>query len=151
MRTASYKLRERGAHAPEKELGADGIFQIEVLDLNGKFIVRKGLLFQSKIGWTGRDGRLFEQARNLLGQSESAIVIDYSPDGYKAIPARMSLSRRETANGYGLRMTNRSLRFWEMNLLAADGATEVLTGNRKPNAWWCMTRRHRIYCRNNSF
>jgi hypothetical protein len=45
-------------------------------------------LFQSKIGWTGRDGRLFEQARNLLRQSESAIVIDYSPHGYRAIPAR---------------------------------------------------------------
>ena len=87
-RTASYKLRGRGAHAPEKELGADGIFQIEVLDLNGKFVVRKGLLFQSKIGWTGRDGRLFEQARSLVGQSDSAIVIDYSPEGYKAIPVR---------------------------------------------------------------
>src|ERR1019366_9011547 len=53
-----------------------------------KFVIRKGMLFQSKIRWTGRDGRLFEQARRLVEASPSAIVIDYWPDGYKAISAK---------------------------------------------------------------
>ncbi len=44
---------------PRRNSAPTAIFQLEVLDLNGKFIVRKGLLFQSKIGWTGRDRRLW--------------------------------------------------------------------------------------------
>jgi hypothetical protein len=90
--TVYYKLRGRGAHAPEKELGADGIFQLEVLDQEKRFILRKGLLFQSKIEWTGRDERLFYQAQRLAAVSRSAIVIDYSSNGYKAIPATSVMS-----------------------------------------------------------
>jgi hypothetical protein len=85
--TSYYKVRGRGLDAPERRLGADGIFQIEVLDERGQLVVRKGLLFQSKIEWHGRDGRLLEQARELLAQSPSAIVIDYSRNGYKAVSA----------------------------------------------------------------
>lgn len=64
--TAAYKLRGRGANAPEKEPGADGIFQIVVVDQRGRFVVRKGLLFQSKIEWHGRNGDLLNQARRLI-------------------------------------------------------------------------------------
>ena len=85
--TSYYKLRGRGPNAPEKHLGADGIFQLEVLDQRRHYIVRKGLLFQAKTDWNGRDARLVGQARELLEQSRSAIVIDYSRDGYSAIPA----------------------------------------------------------------
>jgi hypothetical protein len=82
-----HKLRGRGLGAPEKRIGADGIFQLEVLDQEGRFVVRKGLLFQSKVDWHGTDQRLFGQARDLLAQSSSSVVIDYSRNGYRAIPA----------------------------------------------------------------
>jgi hypothetical protein len=144
------KLRGRGANAPEKELGADGIFQIEVLDLDGQYIVRKGLLSQSKIGWTGRDGRLFEQARNLLRQSESAIVIDYSPHGYRAIPARDVIIARETGNGYHARTTNPSPRFWATNLWAAGAETGAFIGIRRMSASLYVARRHPNCSQNSS-
>ncbi len=82
-----YKLRGRGPDAPERHMGADGIFQMEVLDQRGRFVIRKGLLFQSKIEWHGRDARLLGQARDLLAHSPSAVVIDYSRNGYEAIAA----------------------------------------------------------------
>jgi hypothetical protein len=86
--TTYYKIRGRGPNAPERELGADGIFQFEVFDQRvERMLVRKGLLFQSKLRWTGRDGRLLEQARDLFAQSPSAIVIDYSEKGYRAFAA----------------------------------------------------------------
>lgn len=55
--------------------------------MEGELILKKGLLFQSKVDWTGTDQRLLGQARMLLLQSESSIVIDYTKDGYRAIPA----------------------------------------------------------------
>jgi hypothetical protein len=86
--TTYYKIRGRSPNAPEGELGADGIFQFEVFDQRfERMLVRKGLLFQSKMKWTGRDGRLLEQARDLLVQLPSAIVVDYSEKGYRAFAA----------------------------------------------------------------
>jgi hypothetical protein len=90
--TVYYKLRGRGAHAPEKQLGADGIFQLEVLDQEKQLVLRKGLLFQSKIEWRGRDERLLQQTQRLAAVSPSAIVIDYSSNGYKAIAAKHVIS-----------------------------------------------------------
>lgn len=87
-RSEAYKIRGRGRGAPEHELGADGIFQLEVVDQLGQFVVRKGLLFQSKKEWTGTDRRLLGQTHDLLGQSPSAIVIDFSRNGYKALSAQ---------------------------------------------------------------
>jgi hypothetical protein len=55
------------------------------MDQQRRFILRKGLLFQSKIRWKGRNGKLLRQARHLLAQSSSSILIDYSANGYKAI------------------------------------------------------------------
>ena len=86
--TSAYKIRGRGPSAPENELGADGIFQLDVLNEESEFLLRKGLLFQSKIEWHGTDGRLLHQAQTLLMQSRSAIVISYSSRGYQAIAAR---------------------------------------------------------------
>jgi hypothetical protein len=90
--TVYYKIRGRGPYAPEKKLGADGIFQFEVLDERKRYLIRKGLLFQSKKEWTGSDPDLMEQAEKLLRQSESSIVIDYSPNGYNAISASAVVS-----------------------------------------------------------
>jgi hypothetical protein len=85
--TVYYKIGGRGKGAPESTLGADGIFQFEVLDRRNRYLVRKGLLFQSKKNWTGSDPDLLKQAHKLLHQSRSSITIDYSPNGYKAIAA----------------------------------------------------------------
>lgn len=83
-----HEIRGRGPHAPEKRVGADGIFQLEVLDQQERFVLRKGLLFQSKIGWKGKNGKLLQQARDLFAQSNSSILVDYSANGYKAIGVR---------------------------------------------------------------
>lgn len=47
-----HKFRSRGKNAMEKQLGADGIFQIHITDSASKTIKRKGLLFQAKKGKT---------------------------------------------------------------------------------------------------
>ena len=83
-----FKLRGRGADAPEKDIGADGIFQIEVQGVTGNIIRRKGLLFQAKKRWSGTDQRLREQAKQLSSDPHKAIVVDYSPNGYSAFLAR---------------------------------------------------------------
>jgi hypothetical protein len=57
------KLRGRGDGAPERFLGADGIFQIEVLGGSGDRIRTKGLPFQAKKGWKGKDQALLNQAK----------------------------------------------------------------------------------------
>jgi len=79
------KIRGRGRGAPEKNIGADGIFQIEIHDENGKLLRRKGLLFQAKKEWNGADSLLGQQAETLLceGKNQKAVVIDYSPNGYR--------------------------------------------------------------------
>ena len=75
------KVRGRGARAPENEIGADGIFQLEVLNRRGAVRRRKGLLFQAKKDSNGSDQRLFHQAAH----SRSAIVIDYRKDSCTAV------------------------------------------------------------------
>lgn len=77
------KMRGRGKGAPEKKIGADGIFQIEVTDINGKIIKRKGLLFQAKNKWKTTNKDLLRQAKLLLHLQKDSLVIDYAPEGYK--------------------------------------------------------------------
>ncbi len=85
-----YKLRGRGPNAPEAELGADGIFQIEVTDRDGKLLRRKGLLFQSKKEWTGKDSLLGKQAKKMAKKPGAGIVIDFGPQGYNTCPAKLA-------------------------------------------------------------
>lgn len=80
-----HKIRGRGPGAPEKRLGADGIFQIEVNDERGKR--RKGLPFQAKKGWRNADHSLFDQAHLMLETAGDGIVIDYRKDLYSACRA----------------------------------------------------------------
>lgn len=77
------KLRGRGRDAPEKRFGADGIFQLQVT-LQGRPVFRKGLPFQAKKNWKGRDRRLANQARDMKQSVGGGIVIDYTPSGYTA-------------------------------------------------------------------
>ena len=79
------KIRGRGRGAPEKSLGADGIFQIEVRDENGER--RKGLPFQSKKQWRATDGKLLQQTVDMLETAGDGIVIDYRPNQYAACRA----------------------------------------------------------------
>lgn len=78
----SRKIRGRGPRAPEKPLGADGIFQIEILDAHGHVVRRKGLPFQAKKGWSAADHRLVDQSKKLLKAAGTGIVIDLAPRGY---------------------------------------------------------------------
>lgn len=80
-----HKIRGRGRGAPEKSLGADGIFQIEVRDENGEW--RKGLPFQSKKQWRSTDGKLLTQAQNMIETAGGGIVVDYRPNQYTACRA----------------------------------------------------------------
>jgi hypothetical protein len=84
-----YKLRGHGPNAPEKPLGADGIFQIEVTDSDGSLLRRKGLLFQAKKEWTGKDARLSGQARKMAEKPRAGIVIDFGPHGYSTCHAEL--------------------------------------------------------------
>ena len=79
------KIRGRGPRAPEKLLGADGIFQIEVNDEHGR--QTKGLPFQSKKGWRSTDSKLLAQARQMLETAGNGIVIDFRPDRFSACRA----------------------------------------------------------------
>jgi hypothetical protein len=80
------KLRGRGACAPEKRYGSDGLFQIVVATEQVK-LVQKGLPFQSKINWRGRNAALLEQAQLMEQETPGGVVVDYSVTGYKACPA----------------------------------------------------------------
>jgi hypothetical protein len=77
------KLRGRGKDAPEKRFGADGIFQLQVT-WPGRSTFQKGLPFQSKKNWKGRNSELTRQAKDMLNTVGGGIVIDYTPNGYKA-------------------------------------------------------------------
>lgn len=77
------KIRGRGPGAPEKILGADGIFQIEISDSN-QTLFMKGLPFQAKKGWIGKDRNLTKQAQGIIDAAGEGIIIDYSKQGYSA-------------------------------------------------------------------
>lgn len=105
VRVSYRKLRGRGPGAPEKRLGADGIFQIEVANGNGDVVRSKGLPFQAKTNWRGKDSALLGQADIMEQVSPGGLVIDYSPAGYKACPAKAVVAaggRRSNVDRYGV-------------------------------------------------
>jgi len=77
------KLRGRGHNAPEKRLGPDGIFQLQI-STNGVPYFRKGLPFQAKKNWKGRNRQLVNQARAMQRNLGGGIVVDYTAQGYTA-------------------------------------------------------------------
>jgi hypothetical protein len=85
--TQYFKTRGRGVGAPEAEFGMDGIVEIEIRSRDGAVLRTKGLPFQAKKRWTGRQGRLIHQCQRMLRFSTSALVIDYSEVGYMACSA----------------------------------------------------------------
>jgi hypothetical protein len=81
------KIRGRGPGAPEHALGADGIFEIEVFDENGRPLRQKGLPFQSMKTWNKTIGELRRQAHDIIQTAGQGLVVDFSPGKYTACPA----------------------------------------------------------------
>ena len=86
------KIRGRGRNAPEKLYGADGIFQIRVSGGPRDAEVIKGLPFQSKKNWQGKDGDLLKQAGDMQLKLRTGLVVDYSSNGYKACTVKAAIA-----------------------------------------------------------
>lgn len=91
-----YKLRGKGPRAAESYLGADGVFELNVI--SGSRHDQKSLLFQAKVAGAG--------GRQLLGQSiklttwrEAAFVLVYSDAGYRAVSLDDAIAARGTVHG----------------------------------------------------
>jgi hypothetical protein len=86
-KTRYRKLRGRGPEAPEKALGADGIFEIELLDEDGSRST-KTLPFQAKNNISSYGGsKLREQANKIEDLPGGGIIINYRPTTYVVVPA----------------------------------------------------------------
>lgn len=84
------KFRGRGKDAEEKLIGADGIIQIEVEDLQDRGIQAKGLLFQAKKTGNKRKQTLIEQVRKMESIApHGAAVFEYGSNQYSASDARL--------------------------------------------------------------
>jgi hypothetical protein len=99
--TRMWKLRGRGRGAPEKKIGADAIFEIEVLDEGGTLSTRKSLPIQAKKEWIGRDKLLGGQAQKLSQLPGGGLIVDYRGDGYMAIDAASAASAGGDRRGLG--------------------------------------------------
>jgi len=90
------KFLSKSKRSVEKRLGADGIFQIEYEDLVTGEMSTKGLLFQSKNQWIGRNQKLLSQAEDMEQfVPNGGAVFEYGPIGYKACDATQAIA----ANG----------------------------------------------------
>lgn len=76
-----HKFGSRGKNAMEKQHGADGIFQIHIMDRAGRTIKRKGLLFQAKKGGGGiRDKSQFAKMESHAKRGSALFL--YSDEGF---------------------------------------------------------------------
>jgi hypothetical protein len=83
------KLRGRGPNAPEKKVGADGLFEVELED-DQRVRSRKSLPFQAKNNASSYgDSKLWQQAGQLTEFPGGGIVVNYRPEGYVALDAAM--------------------------------------------------------------
>lgn len=80
-------LSSQGRGTAEREFGADGVFQLELLDRFRTVVRRKALLFQAKKNWNGANKRLLKQAEQMVAYTPSAIVVDYRHAGFSAVGA----------------------------------------------------------------
>jgi hypothetical protein len=87
------RVRGQGPHAPERSYGADGIFQIDVRNREGKVTRRKGLPFQAKVGRSSPK-RLLSQAQSMIHTAGQGLIVKYSSTGYKAISADVVVEHR---------------------------------------------------------
>lgn len=71
-------------NAPERLYGADGLFQISVLDEFGNVLRSKGLPFQAKTDWKGKNSEIARQSRDIQSSLGAGIVVNYRKAGYQA-------------------------------------------------------------------
>jgi hypothetical protein len=112
------KFKGRGRGAEEKELGADGIVQVEFDDRHRGRVVNKGLFFQAKkVGNRGRQ-ELLEQVRKMERLVPSGCaVFEYGPAEYRAFDGshviehdgRLRSIQTETNNQIGDYLADRFL------------------------------------------
>ena len=98
------KVRGRGPRAPEKLYGTDGLIQLLVKDIADNIAATKGLPFQSKMKWRGKDQKLYEQAGHMQERISGGIVIDFNPVKYMACTTKAAYTcegDRKTADKYG--------------------------------------------------
>ncbi|MBQ0946608.1 hypothetical protein KAK07_25000 [Ideonella sp. 4Y16] len=104
IRVGYRKIRGRGPGAPERSYGSDGIFQISIHDEAGNVALEKGLAFQSKMNWKGKNQSLLGQAALMEKWTPGGIVIDFSATGYKACTAQATVAAsgsRRALDRYG--------------------------------------------------
>lgn len=78
------KFRGRGGKALEKQIGADGVFQIEAQGADGA-IATKGVLFQAKKVRGSSRSDLRKQVRKMESVAPGgSAVFEFGPDGYRA-------------------------------------------------------------------
>jgi hypothetical protein len=82
--TSVKKVRGRGHGAGEKRYGADLAIEIQIKQRDGA-VRRKTLLVQSKKEWDATDAKLRDQAQKIALLPGSGVVVDYRPDGYRAV------------------------------------------------------------------
>src|SRR5262249_10514828 len=97
------KLRGRGPNAPEKRYVADGAFQIDVHDQNGRPLLRKALPFQAKTPSSWRAAKVAAQAKTLLASLGGGLIIRYGPTNYQAAVAATVVEARGKLRASGPR------------------------------------------------
>jgi hypothetical protein len=83
----NFEITTTNFEIPTRRPEPTGLFRLEVLSPAGRVIRQHGLLFHARNQWRGRDALLLEEARKFSTNFRQAIVIDYSPSGYKAASA----------------------------------------------------------------
>ncbi len=93
--TTRYR-RLRGLGAPERNLGAEGLFEVEMED-EEKDRSRKSLPFQAWVGAQGYgDALLRGQAKRLSAFPGGGVVVNYRSEGYVAVDAGVAAEREAT-------------------------------------------------------
>jgi hypothetical protein len=89
------KVRGKGDGAPEKEIGADGVFQIEVHPQSRPLVVYKGILFQAKKDRGSSRSDLIDQVEDMerIAPGGSA-VFEFGPEGYRGASGKVILATR---------------------------------------------------------
>jgi hypothetical protein len=84
----------KGKSGEEREIGADGIVQFELFREYGEEVYTKGLLFQAKMEDDSDYKRLQTQCSHMEELARrSSSVIQYGPQGYKAMDGKQALEQ----------------------------------------------------------
>jgi hypothetical protein len=129
------KLRGRGRDAPEKRFGPDGIFHLQI-SANGVPSLRKGLPFQAKKNWKGRNRELANQTRAMQKSLREGIVVDYTPHAFSACAIGHvieSNGNRKAVASFG---HTHWANLWRTTFSSADSASKGCTTTSKLRNLW---------------